>query len=84
MTAPGLAYQITQRGNGRHGMFFSEDDYQAHLDLMAEWCTACNPVREEPAADISPQARPQTTFCPEISMASPELIRGSDSSGLHG
>ncbi|PLX95311.1 MAG: transposase [Desulfuromonas sp.] len=36
--APGYPHHITQRGNRRQQTFFCDDDYQAYLDLMAEWC----------------------------------------------
>ena len=36
--APGLPHHITQRGNRRQQTYFNEDDYQAYLDLMSEWC----------------------------------------------
>jgi putative transposase len=36
--APGIPHHITQRGNRRQQTFFCDDDYQAYLDLMAEWC----------------------------------------------
>jgi len=36
--APGTPHHITQRGNRRQPTFFSDDDYTAYLDLMAEWC----------------------------------------------
>lgn len=36
--APGLPHHLTQRGNRRQQTFFSDDDYRAYLDLMAEWC----------------------------------------------
>jgi len=35
--AEGMPHHITQRGNRRQ-QFFSEDDYKAYLELMAEWC----------------------------------------------
>lgn len=38
VTVPGLPHHVTQRGNRRQETFFSEDDYTAYLDLMAEWC----------------------------------------------
>ena len=38
---PGYPHHITQRGNRRQKTFFSEGDYQAYLDLMAEWCRRC-------------------------------------------
>ena len=31
-------YNITQRGNRRQQTFFGDDDYEAYLELMAEWC----------------------------------------------
>ena len=36
--AEGMPHHITQRGNRRQQTFFSEDDYKAYLELMAEWC----------------------------------------------
>lgn len=38
VVAPGFPHHITQRGNRRQQTFFSNDDYRAYLDLMAEWC----------------------------------------------
>jgi putative transposase len=29
---------VTQRGNRRQRTFFCDDDYQAYLQLMAQWC----------------------------------------------
>jgi putative transposase len=40
VVAPGLPHHITQRGNRRQQTFFCDEDYQAYLDLMAEWCSA--------------------------------------------
>ena len=37
IVAPGRPHHITQRGNRRQQTFFSDDDYAAYLDLMAEW-----------------------------------------------
>jgi len=37
--APGVPHHITQRGNRRLPTFFGHDDYQAYLELMAQWCT---------------------------------------------
>ena len=34
----GMPHHITQRGNRRQQTFFSEGDYKAYLDLMADWC----------------------------------------------
>ncbi len=36
--APGVPHQITQRGNRRQETFFCEADYEAYIELMAEWC----------------------------------------------
>ena len=38
IVAPGYPHHITQRGNRRQPTFFSDDDYEAYIDLMAEWC----------------------------------------------
>jgi len=37
--APGLPHHVTQRGNRRQQTFFHDDDYQAYLTLMSEWCS---------------------------------------------
>ena len=53
--APGLPHHITQRGNRREPVFFSDEDYQAYLDLLREhagrsgcaiwaWCLMPNHV----------------------------------------
>jgi len=34
----GYPHHITQRGNRRQQTFFNDWDYQAYIDLMAEWC----------------------------------------------
>jgi putative transposase len=39
VVAPGYPHHITQRGNRRQPTFFSDDDYVAYIDLMAEWCS---------------------------------------------
>ena len=33
-----MPHHVTQRGNRRQETFFCEEDYQAYLDLMAQWC----------------------------------------------
>jgi len=38
VVVPGLPHHVTQRGNRRQQTFFSDDDYQAYLALVAEWC----------------------------------------------
>jgi len=38
VVAEGMPHHITQRGNRSQPTFFSDDDYQAYIDLMAKWC----------------------------------------------
>jgi putative transposase len=38
--APGLPHHVTQRGNRRQTVFFSDDDYRAYQALVAEHCAA--------------------------------------------
>jgi putative transposase len=40
--APGIPHHVTQRGNRRMDTFFRDEDYQAYLALMAEWCRKCD------------------------------------------
>jgi REP-associated tyrosine transposase len=40
--APGIPHHVTQRGNRRQQTFFNNEDYQAYLELMSEWCTKFN------------------------------------------
>jgi len=42
VVAPGCPHHITQRGNRRQETFFCDEDYQAYLSLMAEWCGRCD------------------------------------------
>jgi putative transposase len=37
---PGLAHHVTQRGNGRQKVFFSDADYALYLKLITESCAA--------------------------------------------
>ena len=37
VVAPGVPHHVTLRGNRRLETFFSDDDDQANLDLMAEF-----------------------------------------------
>jgi putative transposase len=37
---PGVPHHVTQRGNRRQQTFFSEADYQAYVDLLAQACHA--------------------------------------------
>jgi len=41
VVAPGYPHHVTQRGNRRQRVFFSQGDYAAYLELMAEWCGKC-------------------------------------------
>jgi putative transposase len=38
VVVPGVPHHITQRGNRSQQTFFCDEDYEAYLDLMAEWC----------------------------------------------
>jgi putative transposase len=38
VTAAGVPHHITQRGNRRMPTFFRDEDYQAYIELMGEWC----------------------------------------------
>ena len=42
VVVPGLAHHVTQRGNGRQQVFFSERDYALYLRLITEACTAAS------------------------------------------
>jgi putative transposase len=38
VVVPGIPHHVTQRGNRRQQVFFSDDDFKLYLELMAEWC----------------------------------------------
>jgi len=38
LVVPGMPHHVTQRGNRRQQTFFTDGDYAAYLQLMAEWC----------------------------------------------
>ncbi len=38
VVAPGHPHHVTQRGNRRQQTFFKDEDYQAYLELMSQWC----------------------------------------------
>ena len=40
LVVPGLPHHVTQRGNGRQRVFFSDDDYALYVGLLAESCKA--------------------------------------------
>ena len=35
---PGYPHHITQRGNRRQQVFFTDSDYSYYLELLKEWC----------------------------------------------
>ena len=37
IVVPEVPHHITQRGNRRQQVFFSDDDYKYYLSLMSEW-----------------------------------------------
>lgn len=37
----GIPHHVTQQGNRRHTIFFTDEDYQTYIALMAEWCQKC-------------------------------------------
>ncbi len=39
--ASGIPHHLTQRGNRRMQTFFSDEDYQAYISLLGEWCKKC-------------------------------------------
>lgn len=41
VVVPGIAHHVRQRGNRGQRTFFRKDDYQAYVELMAEWCRRC-------------------------------------------
>ncbi len=40
--AAGIPHHVTQRGNRRLPTFFKDEDYQAYIALMSEWCQKCS------------------------------------------
>ncbi len=38
----GIPHHVTQRGNRRLTTFFTDEDYQTYIALMAEWCQKCD------------------------------------------
>src|SRR4030065_1065208 len=41
VVVPGVWHHVTQRGNRRQQTFFNDEDYQAYLELLGEWCGQC-------------------------------------------
>ncbi|KKO20053.1 MAG: hypothetical protein BROFUL_01229 [Candidatus Brocadia fulgida] len=42
VVVPEVPHHVTQRGNRRLQTFFCDDDYEAYIDLMCQWCTHWN------------------------------------------
>ena len=40
VVAPGVPHHVTQRGNRRQQVFFSDDDYETYRRMLAEGCRA--------------------------------------------
>ena len=40
VVVPGFPHHVTQRGNGRQRVFFSDDDYRLYIGLLASSCAA--------------------------------------------
>lgn len=40
--AAGIPHHVTQRGNRKLPTFFRDEDYQAYIALMSEWCQKCS------------------------------------------
>ena len=38
LVIPGQPHHVTQRGQSRHPVFFSEEDYAFYLALLRHWC----------------------------------------------
>jgi putative transposase len=38
IVVPDIPHHVTQRGNRRQDVFFSDEDYAAYRDLVAEAC----------------------------------------------
>jgi putative transposase len=45
VVVPGIPHHVTQRGNRRQQTFFSDDDYAAYRDQLAESRTICAPSK---------------------------------------
>ena len=76
VVAPGLPHHVTQRGNRRQRTFFGEADYEAHRDLMAEFCGeagAENGLSDAEVLDIYPN-HPERLL-PELATAQWARVR---------
>ena len=38
VVVPGYPHHVTQRGNRRMQTFFCDEDYEAYLSLVGQWC----------------------------------------------
>ena len=41
VVVPGIPHHVCQRGNRGQETFFCDEDYEAYLELMAQWCGEC-------------------------------------------
>jgi len=48
VVVPGFSHHVPQRGNRRQRTFFCNEDYQAYIDLMADWCRRCGRDKSTP------------------------------------
>ena len=42
VVVPEVPHHITQRGNRRLQTFFCDEDYEAYIELMTQWCMRWN------------------------------------------
>jgi hypothetical protein len=70
--APGEAHQVIQQGNRRQQALFSAEDYQAYLDLMAQWYGRCGVqmlayyLISSLESKLSPRLRPNPPGSPTL------------------
>ena len=67
VVAAGLPHHVTQRGNRRQPVFFSEGDYAAYLAMLAEGCRAAGTAGagQRPAHRAHASTVGVTRFLPE-------------------
>ena len=60
---PGEPHHVTQRGNRRQQTFFCDEDYEAYIELMAEWCER-EGVARNPQTSMSKPVQRVPPSCP--------------------